>query len=445
MHSGRSLILGLVLLAACGPSAVPPTAPREEPRAEAPEPAAAPSDVPGRPPTPSEQRAIDELERVAERIRDLRFARPVPFRIQSRAVITQFVRDKIDGDELERARIFYLALGLIEPDLDVRELLVSVLGEQIVGYYDPERSLMVIREDVAAQLSRTSRVERELGEAEMVIVHELVHALQDQRLGLGQRYEEERDIDAENAFASLVEGDATLAMFGHMAARGGQPLSRLTRNVGVLRNLVRNAPPSVQGQELDRAPPIVRLPLLSRYLDGLLFCATLHGHRDWAGVDEAHRRPPRSTEQVLHPERYLAGDEPIAVALPELPTLTEAGWSPHDEDTLGELEIGIYFGLGRESTERDARAAEGWGGDRLRVYTNAAGETAVVWFSVWDDEAEAREAQEAASAVAARAATARGTRVERLGRAVLILRDLPTEQHGPVREAFATFARSFAP
>ena len=168
--------------AGCGPSAPPPPEREPEPVTSGAEddPLA---DIAGRPPTAREQEAIAALMRVAERTRSLTFARPVPFRIQGRDVITQFVRVPIDAEELERARVFYVAIGLLAPDLDIHELLIRVLGEQIVGYYDPERSLMVIREDVAEQL-RPGRGQRQLGEAEMVIVHELVHALQDQRLGL---------------------------------------------------------------------------------------------------------------------------------------------------------------------------------------------------------------------------------------------------------------------
>ncbi|HJL19656.1 MAG TPA: hypothetical protein RMH99_28595, partial [Sandaracinaceae bacterium LLY-WYZ-13_1] len=396
--------------------------------------------VPGRPPDRRERQALAQLQRVAERVRELTFERPVPFRIQSRDVITQFVRDQMDAEELERARIFYVALGLLDPDLDVQDLLIRVLGEQIVGYYDPEQGLMVIRDDVAAQLSRrVGHFDRELGEAEMVIVHELVHALQDQRLDLGAHYEEERTIDGDNAFAALVEGDATLAMIGHMAARAGQPLSNLTRNAALLRMLIRSQPQTIQGQEIENAPPIVRLPLVSRYLDGMVFCATLHGGNGWPGVDSAHRTPPTSTEQVLHPERYLADEQPEEVTLPALPALTEAGLTPHEEDRLGELEMGIYFGLGRDGAERDESAAEGWGGDRLRVYRDGEGGTAVVWFTTWDDEGEATEAERAARAVLEQVALDDRARhrVERRGRAVLIVRGLDPSLHDPVRDAFA--------
>lgn len=428
------LVIWVLLLSACDPGGgrthrlTPPPEPDAEVTTNVER-----SDVPGRVPSPEERRAIQPLLRLAEETRALRFEEPVPFRVQNRDVITQFVRDQIDAEDLERARVFYVALGLLPPDLDIQELLIRVLGEQIVGYYDPEQSLMVIREDVAADLGRGGR-SRELDEAEMVIVHELVHALQDQRLGLGARYREERTIDAENAFAALVEGDATLAMIGHMVTSQGQSLRGLTRNAGLLRMLVNSNPEAIRGQEIESAPPIVRLPLMSRYLDGLVYCATLHGEDGWRGVDDAHRRPPSSTEQILHPARYAAGEEPDAIALPDLAELTEAGLVMHEEDSLGELEMGIWFGLAG-SDERNASAAEGWGGDRIRVYRRGE-ETALVWFTTWDDVGEATEAEASAQAVI----DTLGGHLERSGRALLIVRGVEAELLEPVRTAFATFA-----
>jgi hypothetical protein len=430
------ILAALCLLACSPPATIVPDDPPPQQQAATEEPDEL-AEVPGRRPTREEARAIAQLLRIAEEIRGLTFERAVRFRIQSREVITEFVQSKIDDDELEVSRVFYVALGLLPRDLDIRALLISVLGEQIVGYYDHERGVMVVRDDVAAQLEEGG-VDRALGEAEMVIVHELVHALQDQRLELGTRYAEERTVDGDNAFASVVEGDATLAMIGHMAAQNGRPLSAITRNPALLRMLIGNSPAQGAGDnaQMGSAPAIVRVPLLSRYVDGLVFCATLHGQGDWSAIDDAHRNPPTTTEQILHPERYLAGEGAVAIAFPEIPELAAAGWSTHDEDTLGELEMGIYFASGRE-LERDESAAAGWGGDRLRVIRNAAGETAALWFTAWDDEGEAREAAAAARAVAAGDPE---HLVDQQGRNVLIVRDLPTALHAPVRAAFSAFA-----
>ncbi len=447
MTGSRAALFALLAALGCGP-APRPTPPVVEVDAGV---DAGPdlSGVPGRAPTRREHEAMQRLMRVAESIRSLRFASDVPFRVQDRETITQFVRDQIEAEDLERARVFYVAIGLLAPDLAVDELIVRVLGEQIVGYYDPERGLMVVREDVATELDASARGSRELGEAEMVIVHELVHALQDQRLELGLHYEEERTIDGDNAFAMVVEGDATLAMVGHMIAQQGQPLRALTRNSAMLRMMIRDSPDAIRGQEMENAPPIIRIPLVARYLDGLVFCASLHGLRGWNGVDGAHRRVPVSTEQVLHPERYAAEELPDPIALPELPELLAAGLVQHEEDSLGELEMGIWFGLGDPATERDESAAEGWGGDRLRVYTDPAngGATSVVWFTSWDDEGEAREAEAAARAVtAALSASARQpAHVERRGRAVLVLLDLAPTLKEPVRAAFDAFATALPP
>ncbi|MFK7991523.1 MAG: hypothetical protein AB8I08_36240 [Sandaracinaceae bacterium] len=438
--------LVVLSLVACGGS--PPLRTHREPPRRADTPPETPdalADIPGRPPTVGESRAIRRLLDYAERVRDLEFAQPVPFRIQSREVITQFVRDQMEPEELERARIFYVALGLLDPELDIEALLVEVLGEQIVGYYDPDQGLMVVREDVMQQLD--GRRASELGQAEMVIVHELVHALQDQRLDLGERYEEERTIDAENAFGAVVEGDATLAMIGHQASIGGVPLSRLTQNVGLLRMQVDGAAGANGGEAMDAAPAIVRLPLVLRYTEGMLFCATLHGQgQDWRGVDRAHRSPPASSEHILHPERYIAGHAPIPVALPELPELTASGLEVHDEDTLGELEMGIYFGLA-DGSDRDTSAADGWGGDRLRVYRDpASGRPGLVWFMAWDDEGEAIEAERAAETIRAAMPPAIQARhhVRRSGRALLVVRDLDPSLHPVIEAAFDGFSTALS-
>jgi hypothetical protein len=62
----------------------------------------------------------------------------------------------------------------------------------------------------------------------------------------------------------------------------------------------------------------------------------------------------------------------------------------------------------------------------------------VVWWTTWDTDADAQEAFAAARAVSPKGSTAR---VERKGRAVLIVRGLPAKLHRPVRSDFTSFAR----
>jgi hypothetical protein len=400
-----------------------------------------------RTPTQRETRVIGELMRAAERVRHLRFARPVPVLVENRERITQYVSTQIEEEELERARVVYTALGLLSKDLDVRALLLRLMGEQVVGYYDADAKHLVVRDDVmrgfAERASHDSAAQDQLAEARIVLLHELVHALQDQHLQLSQHIHVERDTDAANAFHALVEGDATLAMIGYALEREQVPLHRLTGNPAQVRSfsdVVRRSP--LAGSELEQAPAIVRVPLLSSYVDGLAFCASLHGRGGFDAIDRAHSAPPSSTEQVLHPERFALPDAPTKVELPDVPALEDAGYEVVREDTLGELEMGVYFG--QAGTLDDAkRAADGWDGDRIRVYRHPEEPSAVVWLSVWDTEHDAQQAQGAAEIVLRsgdRGVRARSA-VYRQGSKVLLLRDLPGELLNAVRERLLAAGR----
>jgi len=152
------------------------------------EPATSPSSAGARRATATERAAIEELVRAAESIRQLRLRHPVKIEIEDDDAIVRSLRSQIDEAEIERARLIYGALGLLDADEDLRSMFAGVLGEQVIGYYDPSTGRLVIREDVMAGLAGAFGPEQ-AQEARLVLVHEIVHALQDQRLGLGKAYE----------------------------------------------------------------------------------------------------------------------------------------------------------------------------------------------------------------------------------------------------------------
>ncbi len=405
----------------------------------------------GRPMSLHERSKIEPLLRAAQEVRSLRFAHDVPMQVQTAASIRHSMESELEDEDILKNRNFYVALGLLPDDVDVRELLLDVLGEQVVGYYDTKLSRLTLRDDVMNQSFAFGPSTRStsMDSPAMVIVHELVHALQDQNLGLSAAEELDRSDDAGNAFHAVVEGDATLAMIAHLMHRNGVPLYMLAGQIPMLRQMLSSQPQqATPGSEaLMHAPPIVRVPLLSSYVDGMLFCITIYAARGgWEAVNQAHRTPPVSTEQILHPEKFLAGELPDAITLPEFGALAAAGWRTLTDDTVGELEMGVYFGLATHADSNKAAAA-GWGGDRVRVLQNAAGDLSAVWFTTWDNEAEAVEAEAAARAIfpatpAARAAaTARSHHELRVGRALLIVRNLSdAQEYASVESAFRAFA-----
>lgn len=387
-----------------------------------------------RPATAKERAAVDELVRAAESVRQLRLRRPVTIEIEDGDAIANNLRSQIEEAEIERARLVYGALGLLDADEDLRSMFAGVLGEQVIGYYDPDAGRLVIRDDVMAGLAGAFGPEQ-AQEARLVLVHELVHALQDQRLGLGESYEKERTADADNAFRAVVEGDATLAMLAHALRQQGIPLSAATAGIQQMGDyLDLNA--LVRGEKLDDAPAILRVTLVAPYLRGLQFVAAVQGRGGWPAVNNAHRRPPTTSEQVLHPDKYFAREPGEEIEMPDNQEVRAAGFERIEEDTLGELELSVYLGQGRPSAT-DEEAAAGWAGDLLTVY-GRDDVAAVIWWTTWDTDADAEEAFRAARSVSPRNSSAR---VERKGRSVLIVRGLPAKLHRAVRGDFTSFAR----
>lgn len=435
-----ALFTSLLLLNACGGS--PPPTPTVATRAPAQSEPITTASV-SRAPTDNEAQAIAQLAQAAEQIRGLRFLSQVPVLVQNRDAITSYVESQIEEDAINRGRALYVALGLLPPDLDVRGQLLQLLGEQILGYYDAEQKQLVVRDDVMRALGVQVGDSMQLEEARLVLVHELVHALQDQHLKLSANIEHERTSDAENAFRSLIEGDATLAMIGYMLESSGVPLRQLTSDPSRIRGIANSEAQDAMGggQQLASAPAILRVPLLSAYRDGLSFCAYAHGRGGWTAVDLAHDNPPASTEHVLHPETWTAGQLPDAVEIGELAAFSQAGFAPVETTSLGELETSIYFELGQPQAIAQ-RAAAGWGGDQVRVYRGPNNETPVVWFTSWDDRKEATEAEAAAQLAVRRLDPAQRPlqRVQRVGRAVLILRQVPEALQSGVIAQFTAWA-----
>jgi len=152
------------------------------------------------------------------------------------------------------------------------------------------------------------------------------------------------------------------------------------------------------GDSLDKAPVAIREALIFPYRSGFTFVAALRRRQPWSAVDAAFKKPPLSTEQIMHPERYLAGDAPVGVAIDTLSSLKE--FSVAHRTVWGELGFQLFLRAHGIDAATATEAAAGWGGDRTIVLARP-GDTrshmAVgVSRSEWDSEADAIEAHEAA-------------------------------------------------
>jgi hypothetical protein len=301
--------------------------------------------------------SIDVIARRVEALRSLRFTRlPDPVTVSPRQAEREGLADldrQYPAARREADEEIYKLLGLIEPDADLREISRSLFGEGVAGYYDPQDGRLRVVEGAG---TGTRVLE------EMVLAHELTHALEDQRFGLPT--EPAATDDRELARAALYEGSATSLMYAYV--------QRHFSVEEALGGLLASA-----FEDTADLPPFLQAQLLFAYLGGERFVGDLlerAGGR-WTLVDTAFRlRPPASTEQVMHPRAYFSADEPRRVRLRARAVLGRR-WARARAGTWGELQT-------RELV-RSAEAAAGWGGDRYELW-RAAGASVLVMRWRWD-------------------------------------------------------------
>lgn len=349
------------------------------------------------------------IKRDIEAIRERAFERPVAVHTTDGPGFIRYAKERlarmISADEMAIEEEVAKLLFLVPPQMDLWGVTLGVLEEQVGGFYDPQTDAFYLMD------SFTGKV------AEIIIAHELTHALDDQLFGIDAGLEATKDNgDAAQAYGSVVEGSGTIVMTRWAMEYGGE----LT-----LEDLA--AAGDFGTEAMGDAPPFVWKPLLSSYLSGQSFLQRGYRIRKRAGktlsdvIDEAFRRPPASTEQVLHPDKYWKESErdaprTIVQALDELP----AEWQVRSQRVLGELVLALVAATPEERAPIDmtnqlamafmkytSDAAEGWGGDSLALLSRGDARIAHA-VTLWDTEKDAREFAAAVEALASEWSAALG-------------------------------------
>jgi hypothetical protein len=291
-------------------------------------------------------------------------------------VMEDFLGD-YSAEEAQDDAVVLGLLGLLDPEVDLWNLYLELFTEQVAGFYDDEDERMYM---VAG--SAFGGLER------MTYAHEFVHALQDQTYDLDQGlgYNDqacEEDSEGCAAVQSLIEGDATLLSEQWLRTYAtSQDFREILEFYQVYESPV-----------FETAPRFLQQDFLFPYDSGLAFVRGLFLQGGWAAVDAAYRDPPRSTEHILHPERY-PDDAPVLLDLGDTARLESAlgqGWRQIDRDVLGEWTIRLMLEEHLPAGEAYT-AAEGWGGDLYLAYQQPeTGQAVLVWIASWDTLRDAYE------------------------------------------------------
>jgi hypothetical protein len=313
-----------------------------------------------------------ELQDEVARVGGVPFRSPVPLGYMTSAEFVVYLKGVLDEEyPPAKARAderMLIAFDLLPPDTDLRQLRTKLLEQNVAGFYDdrPGRK----------RLYSVSGQPRLTPSNQLVLSHELRHALQDQYVDLHAALPANLGDFDDRRFAllSLLEGDATLVMQRFLQSKvpgleagGGQGLGALASGLPLMGDV----------------PAVLRDQLLLPYVAGHDFVLSLFERGGWEAVRRAWTLPPASTEQVLHPEKYVSSEPPRPVP----PAAPPAGGTLLAEGVLGEVLANTLLG-------NVPAAAAGWGGDRYEVW-DVGGRTLLCWRSVWDTDADRREFAEA--------------------------------------------------
>ncbi len=333
---------------------------------------------------------------------------PVKCRFISRDAVSKELRKKFDEDKsnqrMERSELVLKKFGLLDRDFQLRPFLLSLLTEQIAGFYDNKTKQMNLLDWVA------------IDEQKPVMAHELTHALQDQMVGLTKWDDQEiegvaKDAaednkhiavdEADTAREAVLEGQAMVSFADHMLAPSGKTLKDMPQ---VARQLEQGAGDMSDSPVLARAPLVLQQALLFPYISGLSFEQAVlvkNGVRPaFAGVLE---NPPNTSYEIMTPEAYLSHKPMPLLNMPDIhPLLSAAGFQPYDVGVMGELDVRMTAELFGGKPLAEALAPEWDGGIYYAAQRSSAtpaqkqttAALALLYSSRWKNEDSARSLME---------------------------------------------------
>src|SRR5215467_2160849 len=329
--------------------------------------------------------ATGEVLGVVSRLRQLSVLHPVKSGMKTHDEIEQSVIRDLDEsttpEEFAATSKTLVKLGLISKGFRLRDYVVKLLREQVAGFYEPKTKEFYL----ASWLP--------ISEQKSVMAHELTHALQDQHFNL-RRFERwpTGDSDAELAAHALMEGEATAVMLQYSAEKDGWNLD-LAKVPSLTERMLEqdSGDDSAKYPVLSGAPMVLKENLQFPYVYGVGFVQGILKYRSWRQLDDCYAHLPQSTKHIMHPDRYLAHDDPVKIQIADLNPVLGKGWKRADEDVNGEF--GYMVLLTQFINKQSARAAAaGWSGDRYALYENpATGDSVLAQYTTWDTAKDARE------------------------------------------------------
>lgn len=315
---------------------------------------------------------VDILKKRIAKIGKLPFSRHVPVRYMDNEELRKEVAKRFDSeysrDLAKKEAVFIRLLGYTDETLDIFQARRRITLDNVGGYYDRvNKELLTLNEYRSVDYVNS-----------MILLHELRHSLQDiyydvQSL-LDSRSYSDFD-DRKLALLAALEGDATFLM---VQCSDLDP--RLLASTQTADALISFAPVA-KASMLYREPLVIKKQLVMPFIQGLRFFNHIFKKKKWNGVNRVLKRPPLSSEQILHPKKYLKNEKPIAVSIRYAPR----GFKLYHSGVIGEYYLNVL--LSPMSQQEEFDFAGGWGGDLYHIYRDPAKPNYfLLWKSQWDKQ-----------------------------------------------------------
>lgn len=260
--------------------------------------------------TPSLFTEISDISHDLEQITGLKFSHPVPSAVIDKEHLRKFLEGRVNKsikpDDVKAESLILKMLGLVPQDFDLRQQTVDLLTEQASAFYDYQKKKLFLLEGDAGEAGL------------MALAHELAHALADQNFNLKKYIKEDTESDdAATARMAVMEGQATWLMSAYLHMRAGLGPDVPEQTIEMMSGSLDDS--GSQYPVFSQSPLYIRQSLVFPYKGGMLFQDAVFRKQGKASFAEVFRRPPVSTQQIMHPAAYLDKQDPVLPQPPAIP------------------------------------------------------------------------------------------------------------------------------
>jgi len=291
-------------------------------------------------------RDVDNILQFASKETNLPVKQEVKKQLTSRDEVVAYLKKNMaedkDAQRLRRSELVLKKFGLLPRDFDLQSFLITLLREQVAGYYDPKTKTVNLLDWIGPEAQRP------------VMAHELTHALQDQSFGLEKwmkagdtdldKIEQPTPSDLESdevseARQAIVEGQAMVVLVDYMLAPTGQSILGSPQIADALKEGMLLG--TADSPAFQNAPIFLKEALTFAYRYGLDFEVALlrKGGKEKAFA-AVFTDPPHTTRQIMEPETYLSGEHLDSMRLPDFEKDFK-NYERFDVGAMGEFDVAI--------------------------------------------------------------------------------------------------------